>query len=84
MRGVVDKMATEDRRLAVRLGLLRDSVRQIVFPRYTALRDKGDDTEDTIVKGATASGDHPRATTILPSDTGSDQQREHRSTHHSA
>lgn len=84
MRGIVDTMAAKNCRLAVRVGLLRDSVRQIVFPRYTPLRDKGDDTEDTIVKGATAAGHNPRATAILSSDTGSDQQREHRSTHHSA
>lgn len=41
-------MAAKNGGLAVRIRLLRDSVREIMFPGYTALRDKGNDTEDTV------------------------------------
>lgn len=64
-------MATKNRGLVVRIGLLRDSVREIMFPGDIALRDKGNDTKDTVAPRTTAAGDYPNATTVLASDTGS-------------
>jgi len=71
LRGDARKLAEENGRSAVRPGLLRDRIRQALLPRDTALRDTGDDTEDTNATG-TAATDHPvRAVTLLPDGTGS-------------
>jgi len=56
LRGDAYTLVQEDGGLAICPGLLRHRFRQTLLPRYTALRDTGDDTKDTTIEGtATAS-----------------------------
>lgn len=85
LRGVTGTLAQEDRGSAVRAGLLRDRLRQALLPRYTALRNTGNDTENTNVTGTTAASCDLRSAAVLAGDAGGDgQQRQYRQAHYPA